>query len=117
MRHRKTTKTLDRKKASRTALLKNLAVSLIVYEKIKTTEAKARVLRPIVEKLITRGKVNNLANRRQLLKFLPDSKAVEKILDVLGPKYKNRPGGYLRIIKIGQREGDGARVAEISLVD
>lgn len=116
MRHQKKKKILNRKTSHRKALLKNLAQSLILYEKIKTTEAKAKVLRPIVEKLITKGKVNNLHNRRELKKFLPTKNAVDKVLEVLGPKYKDRPGGYTRIIKIGDRQGDGAKMAIIEFV-
>lgn len=116
MRHRSKTKILDRKKAPREALLKNLAASLILYEKVRTTQAKAKTVRPLVEKLITRGKVKNLHNKQQLSRVLPDKKAVQKVLDVLGPKYKDRKGGYCRIVKIGQRQGDGAMMVQIELV-
>lgn len=117
MRHRKTNKTLDRKKAPRQALLDNLATSLVLYEKIVTTEAKAKAIRPIVEKLITRSKEKSVHNKQQLGKVLHDKKAVQKLLDVLGPKYKERKGGYTRIIKIsGIRQGDGAKMAQIELV-
>jgi large subunit ribosomal protein L17 len=116
MRHRKHKKTLDRKSAPRKALLNNLACHLILYEKIKTTEAKARVLRPLVEKMITRSKADTLANRRILLGKLPIKSAVKKAFEVLGPKYKERKGGYVRIIKLGQRKGDMAKIAQIELV-
>jgi len=116
MRHRKKGKTLDRKKASREAMLRNLAISLILYEKMKTTEAKAKALRPIVEKLITIGKENNLEARRKLLKYLYLENAVKKILEVLGPKYKEKRGGYTRIVKIGPRQGDGAKIVQIELI-
>jgi len=116
MRHRKVTKTLDRKKAPRMAMLNNLATSLVLYEKIKTTEAKAKVLRPLVEKLITRGKVKSVHNKQILNKSLKDKKAVQKVLDVLGSRYKERKGGYTRIIKIGPRSGDGANMVQIELV-
>ncbi|MBT4648828.1 50S ribosomal protein L17 [bacterium] len=116
MRHRKVTKILDRKKAPRKAMLENLATSLILYEKIKTTEAKAKVMRPFVEKLITRGKVKTVNNKQRLARVLPDKKAVQKVLDVLGPRYKDRNGGYCRIIKMGVRQGDGAHMAQIELV-
>ncbi len=116
MRHRSKKKILDRKKAPREALLRSLATSLILYEGIRTTEAKAKALRPYVEKLITLGKSSDLHARRQLLKKLYIEKAASKVLEVLGPKYKERPGGYTRIIKIGPRPGDGARVVRIEFV-
>lgn len=116
MRHRKKGKVLDRKVGPRKALLRGLAVSLILYEKIKTTKAKAKVIRPIVERLITRGKNSTLASRRYLLKYLYKESAVKKVLEELGPRYKDRKGGYTRILSIGQRQGDGAEVAQIELV-
>ena len=116
MKHRKKGKILDRAKAPRKAMLENLATSIILYEKVKTTEAKAKAVKPLVEKLITRGKVKSVHNKQQLSKVIPDKKAVQKVLDILGPKYKERPGGYCRIIKINQRKGDGAKMAQIELV-
>jgi large subunit ribosomal protein L17 len=116
MRHQKKGKILDRKKASRQALLKNLAASLIMHEKIRTTQAKAKALRPVVEKMISIGRNNTLSNRRRLLADLPLKSAVKKILEKIGPKYKDRKGGYCRIIKLGKRKGDGAEMAQIELV-
>lgn len=116
MRHRNKTKILDREKAPRKAMLENLATSLILFEKVVTTEAKAKAVRPLVEKLITRSKVKSVHNKQQLSRVLPDKKAVQKALDVLGPKYKDRKGGYTRIIKMAQRQGDGAKMAQIELV-
>lgn len=116
MRHRKQGKILDRKKAPREAMLRNLAESVIIHEKVKTTEAKAKVVKPLVEKAITTGKKNTLASRRELLKFFYTDLPVKKILEVLGPRYESRPGGYTRIIKLGQREGDGAEMVQIELV-
>lgn len=116
MRHRKKRKILDRKKAPRRALLRSLATNLILYEKIKTTSAKAKVLRPLVEKLITKGKKNDLIARRELLKYLFKKSAVKKVLEELGPRYKDRKGGYVRIIKLGARSGDGAKLAQIEFV-
>ncbi len=107
---------MDRKKQPRQALLRNLAVSLILYEKVKTTEAKAKAVKPLVEKLITKGKENTLANRRYLMKYLYVENAVKKVLEVLGPKYKERQGGYTRIVKLGRRQGDGAPVVQLELV-
>jgi len=116
MRHRKVNKKLDRTKAPRKAMLENLATSLILYEKIVTTEAKAKTVKPMVEKLITKGKIKSVHNKQQLNRVLPDKKATQKVLDVLGPKYKDRKGGYSRIIKIGPRAGDGAQMVQIELV-
>jgi len=116
MRHRNKLKILDRKKKSRGALMKNLACQLIIYEKIKTTEAKAKYLKPIVEKMVTRSKKDNLANRRLLISKLPIKKAVKKIFEVYGQRYKDRQGGYLRIIKLGTRKGDGAKMVLIEFV-
>jgi len=116
MRHRKKGKVLDRKVGPRTALLRGLAVSLILYEKMQTTKAKAKTVKPIVERLITRGKENTLAARRYLLKYLYKEAAVKKVLEELGPRYKDRKGGYTRIINVGRRQGDGAEVVQIELV-
>lgn len=116
MRHRSKKVTLDRNAGARHALLKNLAFQLVMHEKITTTEAKAKALRPFVERLITRGKQNLLANRRALLRVLPTEQAVAKILEVLGPRYASRPGGYTRIVKRVARKGDGARMAVVEFV-
>jgi large subunit ribosomal protein L17 len=116
MRHRKKGKILDRKVGPRTALLRGLAVSLILYEKMQTTKAKAKTVKPIVEKLITRGKENTLAARRHLLKYLYKEAAVKKVLEVISPRYKDRKGGYTRIINVGRRQGDGAEIVQIELV-
>jgi large subunit ribosomal protein L17 len=116
MRHRKKGKILDRKVGPRKALLRNLAVSLILYEKIQTTGAKAKTLRPIVEKLITKGKTNTLVARRNLLKYLYKESAVKKIIEDIGPRYKDRKGGYTRILKLGRRAGDAAEIVQIELV-
>ncbi len=116
MRHRKKGKVLDRKVGPRTALLRGLAVSLVLYEKMQTTKAKAKTIKPIVERLITRGKENTLTARRYLLKYLYKEAAVKKIMEELGPRYKERKGGYTRIINVGRRQGDGAEVVQIELV-
>ena len=116
MRHRSKTKIFSRSKAARVAMLKNLATSVILYERVRTTEAKAKAVRPIVERLITTGKVKSLNTKRALDRVLPDKKAVKKILEVLGPRYKDRNGGYTRIIKIEQRQGDGAHIAQVEFV-
>ena len=116
MRHRKTTKTLGRKATARKALLRDLATSVVVYEKIKTTEAKAKAVRPVVERLITKAKKGDLATRRMLLAFFTTEQPVNKLLEVIGPRYKDRHGGYTRITKLGHRQGDGADIAQIELV-
>ncbi len=116
MRHANKKKILDRKKAPRKALLRGLATSLVLYEKIKTTQAKAKVLRPFIEKLITKGKSNNLQARRALKRVLYQDNAVKKVLEVISPRYKERQGGYTRIIKLGARTGDAAKMAIIEFV-
>ena len=116
MRHRKKGKTLDRKKAPREALLRSLATSIIIYEKVKTTKAKAKAVKPLVERLITAAKTNDLNARRKLLKVLYHKKAVSKALEVLGPRYKERPGGYTRIINLDTRKGDNAEMVQIEFV-
>jgi large subunit ribosomal protein L17 len=116
MRHRKKGKTLGRKAAPRKALLRNLAASVVLYEKVKTTEAKAKAVRPLVEKAITAGKTPTLSSRRKLLSFFYTDHPVKKIMDVLGPRYATRPGGYTRITKLGHRKNDGAEMVQIELV-
>lgn len=116
MRHRKKGKILDRKVGPRKALLRNLAASLVLYEKIQTTKAKAKALRPIAERLISKGKVSTLSARRNLLKYLYQETAVKKILEELGPRYKDRKGGYTRIVNVRRRQGDGAEIVQIELV-
>ena len=116
MRHRNKIKTLDRKKQPRELMLRNLTSSIVIYEKVKTTEAKAKVVRSMVEKAITISKVGDLTARRKLLALLPQKMAVKKLMEVLGEKYKDRKGGYTRIIKLGSRQGDGAEMVQIELV-
>lgn len=116
MRHRRIGKTLDRSSDARRALLRGLATSVILYEHVNTTLAKAKAVKPLVEKLITKGKTKTLASRRELMKTLMTESAVNKILEEIGPRYATRPGGYTRIIKLGARKGDGADVAQIQLV-
>jgi len=106
---------LSRKNEQRTALLRSLARALILKEKIKTTEAKAKEVSSFIEKQISRAKIGNLANRRFLAKFY-SPQIVKKLVNEIGPRYKERPGGYTRIIKLGPRKSDGARMAIIELV-
>lgn len=116
MRHRNKGKILDRKKAPREMMLRNMASSLLMYEKIKTTEAKAKTVRSLVERMITVSKKGDLAARRTLISTLPQTLAVKKAMEVLGERYKTRDGGYTRITKLGARAGDGASVVQIELV-
>jgi len=116
MRHRKKGKILDRKKAPREMMLRNLAASVLIYERVKTTKAKALAVRSLVEKLITAAKKGDLTARRKLISVLPQKMAVKKSMEVLGKRYKDRNGGYTRIIKIGNRQGDGAEIVQIELV-
>jgi len=116
MRHRNKNKILDRKKGPRELMLRNLASSILIYEKVKTTKAKAQAVRPLVEKMITSAKAGDLAARRGLIKVLLQKNAVKKAMEVLGTRYKNRPGGYTRTTKLGVRQGDGAEMVQIELV-
>ena len=116
MRHLKKGKTLGLKAAPRKALLRGLATDFVVHGKIKTTAAKAKVLRSLVEKYITVSKTDTLHTRRQLLKYFYTEEAVNKLLKDLGPKYKTRKGGYTRIIKLAPRNGDQAKMAILELV-
>ncbi len=116
MRHRKKGATLDRKKGPRTALLRGLVNSLILYEKIRTTKAKAKALKPIAEKFITLGKTPTIHHKRTLKSVLYTDGAVRKVFEVLGPRFKDRKGGYTRIIPLGPRQGDGAEMVQIEFV-
>jgi len=117
MRHQKKKITLDRKKAARKSLIANLAESLILHEKIKTTPAKAKAVRSFAEKLITTAKKNNLTARRELIKKLYTKNVVKKLMDVVAPRYVDKKGGYTRITLISKtRVGDGAEQAVIELI-
>lgn len=116
MRHRNKIKTLDRQAGPRNLMLRNLASSILLYEKVKTTKAKAIAVRPLVERMITASKKGDLSARRGLIKVLLQKNAVKKAMDVLGARYKTRAGGYTRIVKLGQRAGDGAEMVQIELV-
>mgnify|MGYP001198893784 FL=1 len=117
MRHRLKGRKLNRTSAHRKAMFKNLAASLIKYEQISTTLPKAKDLRPIVEKLITLGKKGTLHSKRLLLSKLPKDANITKLTEDFPNRYKNRNGGYTRIIKKGFRYGDSADMAIIELVD
>ena len=117
MRHQKTRNKLSRDSAHRKALLMNLSKELIEHERIKTTEAKAKAVKPEVEKLITLAKRGDLHARRQALSTLAQDKfAVHKLFDEVAPRYAERPGGYTRILKLGQRAGDATEMVFIELV-
>lgn len=116
MHHRHKGKILGREIGPRKALLRNLIISLVLTERMKTTEAKAKALRSKIEKIITLSKINNLNSRRKLISHLQNQEAVKKLLNVLGPRYQERRGGYTRIIKLGQRRGDAAKMAIIEFV-
>jgi len=100
----------------RIALLRGLAKAMLLHEGIQTTETRAKELRRFVERLVTISKRNDVAARRLALSKLPDKRLVEKLFEVYGPRYQNRPGGYTRIIKIGPRKGDAAPMARIEFV-
>ncbi|ADG16918.1 MULTISPECIES: 50S ribosomal protein L17 [Paraburkholderia] len=117
MRHRHGLRKLNRTSSHRLAMLRNMSNSLIEHEVIKTTLPKAKELRKVVEPLITLGKKPSLANRRLAFNRLRDRDSVTKLFDVLGPRYANRPGGYLRVLKFGFRVGDNAPMALVELLD
>ena len=117
MRHRKAGRQLGRDSAHRRALYRNLVTELLRYERITTTDAKAREIRPIAEKMITLGRRGDLHARRQALSYIYDRYVVEKVFDDLAPRMADRPGGYLRITRLEPRKGDGAKMAVIETVD
>ena len=117
MRHRESGRKLNRNSSHRRAMFRNMTVSLIEHEVIKTTLPKAKELRRIAEPLITMAKIDNVAKRRLAFSRLRDRNIVTKLFNELGPRYKERPGGYLRILKCGFRTGDKAAMAIVELVD
>ena len=117
MRHRKSARKLNRNSAHRRAMFRNMTVSLMQYEMIKTTVPKAKELRRVAEPLITMAKTDSVARRRLVFARLRDRGVVTKLFNELGPRYKQRPGGYLRILKSGYRAGDKAPLAYVELVD
>ncbi len=117
MRHRHGLKKLNRTSSHRLAMLRNMSVSLLRHEAIKTTLPKAKELRRVVEPIITLGKKDTLANKRLAFNRLRDREIVVKLFSELGPRYANRNGGYLRILKIGNRVGDNAPMAYVELLD
>ena len=117
MRHQKSGRKLNRTSSHRRAMFRNMAVSLIKHELIKTTLPKARDLRRVAEPLITLSKLDSVANRRLAFARLRDKEAVGKLFVELGPRYRSRPGGYLSLLKCGFRSGDNAPMAYVQLVD
>ena len=117
MRHHDRQKVLGREMNQRNALLVSLARELILNESIKTTEAKAKAVRPFVEKLITRGRLDTVSNRRLVARvFQNEQRVVRKLFEIIAPKYKDRKGGYTRIIKLGKQGADARALARISFV-
>lgn len=117
MRHNKAGRRLGRTTSHRIAMFRNMVTSFLTHEKITTTDAKAKELRPIAEKLITLGKRGDLHAHRQAAAYIRDKKTVTKLFSVIAPRYAERPGGYTRIIKLGVRPGDNAEVSIIELVE
>ena len=117
MNHRKTGRKLGRTSAHRKALFRNMVTSLLEHEQIRTTDAKAKELRGVAERMITLGKKGTLHARRNALKTIRSKEVTSKVFDELAERYKDRPGGYTRVIKLGQRPGDAAPMSIIELVD
>jgi large subunit ribosomal protein L17 len=117
LRHRKTGRKLGRDAAERRALYSNLACALIEHGRIKTTEAKAKEVRPIVEEMITLGKRGDLAAHRHAVRFLRSKEIAHLLFSEIAPRFAERPGGYTRIVKIGPRQGDAALMVYLELVD
>jgi large subunit ribosomal protein L17 len=117
MRHRKSGRKLNRNSSHRKAMFRNMATSLFKHEIIKTTVPKAKELRMVAEPLITLAKSDSVAHRRLAFSRLRDKEVVGKLFDELGPRYVERPGGYLRILKCGYRSGDKAPMAYVELID
>ena len=117
MRHNHGYRKLGRTTEHRHALFRNQISSLIAHGRITTTLAKAKELRPLAEKVITRGKKDSVASRREVRKWVPNRDLVKKLFDEVSPRFSERPGGYLRIIKLGPRNGDNAEMAILEFVD
>ncbi len=116
MRHRLSGRKLNRPTAHRMLMLRGMVTDLLRHESIRTTEAKAREVRPLAEKVITRGKAGSLHDRRQAAAFLTDDDVLRKVFDELSQRYEDRPGGYTRLTKMGPRKGDAAPMAVLELM-
>jgi large subunit ribosomal protein L17 len=117
MRHKVSGRKFDRPGDERRALLRGLVADLLRHERMKTTEPKAKEIRPLAEKMITLGKDGTVHARRQAMSFINDKHVVKKLFEEIGPRFAARPGGYTRIIKLGPRLGDGASMAQLELVE
>ena len=117
MRHRVSGRKFDRSGDERRALLRGLVGDLMRHERLKTTEAKAKEVRPLAEKMITLGKDGTVHARRQAFAYINDKDVVKKLFEEIAPRFTTRPGGYTRIIKLGPRLGDGAQMAQLELVE
>lgn len=117
MRHRKIGRKLGRTSSHRKAMYRNMSVSLLMNETIKTTVPKAKELRRVIEPIITRSKKDSVANRRIIFNQLRDKVVIGKLFNEIGPRFEKRPGGYLRILKLGPRAGDAAPMALVQLLD
>ena len=117
MRHRKSGRKLNRSGSHRSALLRNMVTSLLEHERIQTTDAKAKELRGVAERMITLGKRGDLHARRQALSVIRSKDVTSKVFGELAERYRERPGGYTRVIKLGHRHGDAAALSIIELVD
>lgn len=117
MNHRTGFNRLSRPTAHRRAMTRNMVTSLFRYERITTTQAKAKEVRKAAEKLITRAKIDSVHNRRTAAKFIADERILNKLFTEIGPRMKDRPGGYTRILKLGFRQGDAAETVLFELVD
>ena len=115
MRHRKDHRKLGRSNAHRKAMLRNLATSLLEHEEVRTTDAKAKEVRRIAERMITLGKRGTLHARRQALRTIRSKEVASRVFDILADRYNERPGGYTRILKLGRRAGDGAPISLVQL--
>ena len=116
MRHKKSGRKFNRNSSHRIALMRSLAISIILHESIKTTLAKAKEIRSFLEPLVTIAKENNVANQRRAFSKLRDKEAVSKLFNEIGPRFKERPGGYLRVIKRGYRSGDKSPMAQVEFL-
>ena len=117
MRHNVHGRKLGRTTAHRTAMFRNQLASLVEHERIRTTLEKAKELRPLAEKVVTRGKKDSLHSRRLVARLLPDRRHVTKLFDEIAPRFADRHGGYTRIVKLGPRKGDGAEMAFLEFVE
>lgn len=117
MRHRRKGRQLSRTRSHKRAMLRNMATSLFRHERIRTTEAKAKELRPYAEKLISLARRDDVHSRRQAGRHIADREVLQKLFDRIGPRFEGRSGGYTRILKLGARKGDGAELALIELTE